>query len=59
MDSTTLYNKNEAQVSVKADNSLSYWIPPKSKITIPTTIKSSTLPSGVRIVRTPSDTASS
>jgi len=49
--STTLYNKNDSQVSVRADDDKSYWIPPKSKITIPSTVKNKTLPSGVRVVR--------
>jgi hypothetical protein len=58
MTSTTIYNRNDAQVSVKADDEHSYWVPPKSKITIPTTVNRTKLPPGVRVIKDPSTSPS-
>jgi len=54
MSSTTLYNRNEAQVSVKGDDGNSYWIPPNQRTTIPTTVSNNPLPSGVKKTSSPS-----
>jgi hypothetical protein len=58
MASTTLYNKNEAQVSVKADDDHSYWLPPRNRTTIPATVNRVTLPSGVRVIKDPTSQSS-
>ena len=47
--STTLYNGNDYQVSVKGDDAKVYWISARDYTTIPTTVTMTPLPEGVRV----------